>query len=270
MAVNVTGKIDKRGAESQSLNSVTGYEEEESTPSLKLVAARSVKLETLSWIEAIRRRHITGGPVMPEIPMGKRAAAFEKLKETAAAAAEVKAQVEAAAAAVVEREEAEAALAVAREEAKRILEVSICTTPVAGSAPATEESEREAVVSLNLDNIPGMQSEGEKYIIMFTCNVCETRSGRKISKKSYHHGVVICRCESCKNLHLISDRMGVFEDESWDIQKHMQTLLERNDINVTHEDNVLEVTIDEDAVEEEGEGEGCVKMEDLEEVLKKK
>lgn len=96
-------------------------------------------------------------------------------------------------------------------------------------------------VSLNLDDIPGMKTEGEKYILMFTCKVCNTRAFRKISKNGYHNGVVICRCESCRNLHLIADRMGVFEDASWDIEKHIQSLIENNNVNATSVENVLEV-----------------------------
>ena len=65
------GKIDKQGAENQALHSVT---DEVGFPTLRLVATGDIRLETLSWIEAIRRRHITGGLDMPDIPLGKRAA----------------------------------------------------------------------------------------------------------------------------------------------------------------------------------------------------
>jgi DNL zinc finger len=239
-----------RGAENQSMHSVNPSEDSQGTPALKLVALGSVKLETMSWIEAIRRKHMTGGPVMPEIPMGKRALAFQRLKDTAAAS-------EIAAAAAAETAAAASTTVTASAAAASVVQTSI---PVNTQSLDSESAQ----VSLNLDNIPGMQTAGEKYVIMFTCNVCETRAARKISKKAYNTGVVICRCEKCKNLHLIADRMGVFEDDSWDIQKHITKLLEQENINIEQIGDLLEVTEnDEDDNEDLSEDGADMKIEDI-------
>jgi protein import protein ZIM17 len=71
-------------------------------------------------------------------------------------------------------------------------------------------------------NIPGSQTGGEKMVIQFTCNVCNVSSMKKFSKNSYEHGVVLVRCPSCQNLHVIADRLGYFGDKDWDIEKHIQ------------------------------------------------
>lgn len=204
-----------RGADIQSMHSVNPLDTELRTPSLKLAASGSVKLETMSWIEAIRRKHMDDGPGMPEIPMGKRAAAFQRLG------------------------------AITESSTTTATAASIVSTPTIPEVTNDVQDLHKANVTLNLDNIPGMQTEGEKYIIVLTCSICETRTARKISKKAYHNGVVICRCEKCKNLHLLADRMGVFEDASWDAQSHekrMSTILERENITVSHENDILEVT----------------------------
>lgn len=49
--------------------------------------------------------------------------------------------------------------------------------------------------------------------MIFTCNVCETRSVRTFSRESYEKGVVVARCGGCNNLHLIADHLGWFGEE---------------------------------------------------------
>jgi len=76
-------------------------------------------------------------------------------------------------------------------------------------------------LKLDFNSIPGVKSGGEKLIILYTCNVCETRSARKISKHSYQKGVVVVKCACCNNMHLICDHLGVFEDKGWTIDEFL-------------------------------------------------
>ena len=86
--------------------------------------------------------------------------------------------------------------------------------------------------------IPGVKTEGDKYVIIYTCKVCETRSAKKISKQAYHHGCVIIKCPKCENMHLIADHLGVIEEKGWNIKEHLS---DENFKAVTH-DSILELT----------------------------
>jgi len=94
-----------------------------------------------------------------------------------------------------------------------------------------------------LTNLPGAQKGGRKLAIVFTCKVCNTRSAKQFTEQAYQHGVVMVRCPGCENYHLIADRLGFFQDESWDIEQAMAAL--GDTVRAVTNDNVLELTVDD-------------------------
>ena len=110
------------------------------------------------------------------------------------------------------------------------------------AVPAKDlELAQNAVDQQSVDVIPGSQTGGRKMAIVFTCKVCNTRSAKQFTEQAYNHGVVIVKCPECLNQHLIADRLGFFEDDSWDIETAMKASGEK--FTTVTNDNVLEVTM---------------------------
>lgn len=57
---------------------------------------------------------------------------------------------------------------------------------------------------------------------MFTCTKCDNRTTRMFTKHSYHHGVVLIRCECCEGVHLIADNLGWFDDGISNIEQFLK------------------------------------------------
>jgi len=45
----------------------------------------------------------------------------------------------------------------------------------------------------------------EKFLMMYTCKICDGRNSHMVSKVAYEHGMVVTTCRHCKNRHLIAD-----------------------------------------------------------------
>ena len=56
------------------------------------------------------------------------------------------------------------------------------------------------------------EEEAKQMGIQFRCKVCDHTLQKTFTRKSYEQGVVIIRCDSCLNLHLIADNLGWFKD----------------------------------------------------------
>ncbi|KAJ1606677.1 hypothetical protein OIY81_1649 [Cryptosporidium canis] len=80
---------------------------------------------------------------------------------------------------------------------------------------------------LDIDSIQGTLDYGQDglYVFSCVCNVCGHPITKKFSKKAYNEGVVIVRCDNCRNHHLVSDKLGWFGDtgENFDAFKFLNS-----------------------------------------------
>mmetsp|Transcript_5083 Transcript_5083/g.12130 ORF Transcript_5083/g.12130 Transcript_5083/m.12130 type:complete len:216 (+) Transcript_5083:70-717(+) len=110
-----------------------------------------------------------------------------------------------------------------------------------------EETSQHAITGEGTTDlgIPGAQKGGKKLAIIYTCNVCGTRSAKQFTENAYNNGVVIVQCPGCNNRHLIADNLGFFseEDGGWNIEKAMERMGEN--VQAVNDDNVLELSVED-------------------------
>jgi hypothetical protein len=74
--------------------------------------------------------------------------------------------------------------------------------------------EEDTVTGADGTQVLGRLDPNRKLTMVFTCNVCNTRSAKQFSWLAYYHGVVLVTCPGCDNKHLIADRLHWFDGMS--------------------------------------------------------
>lgn len=94
-------------------------------------------------------------------------------------------------------------------EEELTIDVEILTDDVESSS-----KEETALVFLgtrvDAESVDQPSSPRRTSKVKFTCNRCQTRNEKFVNPHAWNHGVVFCRCEGCKVIHLIRDQKGIF------------------------------------------------------------
>ncbi|PVU91868.1 hypothetical protein BB561_004160 [Smittium simulii] len=72
------------------------------------------------------------------------------------------------------------------------------------------------------DNASVQNNNSGRYLVGFTCKVCQHRQYKTVSKKAYTSGVVLIKCDKCQNRHLFADHLGWFRDNRLTIEDIMR------------------------------------------------
>ncbi|KAL3650005.1 hypothetical protein CASFOL_006408 [Castilleja foliolosa] len=82
-----------------------------------------------------------------------------------------------------------------------------------------QDVEKNSVDALNLMLDEKVKSNlkasvKQDHAMIFSCKSCNARSTKIVCRDSYDKGVVVARCDSCNELHLIVDRLGMVGEHS--------------------------------------------------------
>ncbi|XBW38486.1 hypothetical protein QEN19_004076 [Hanseniaspora menglaensis] len=77
----------------------------------------------------------------------------------------------------------------------------------------------------------------DKLLLVFTCKKCDHRSSHQISKHGYYKGSVLCECPQCKNRHLISDHMKIFQDDVQNLT--LEDIMRKEGVEISYDINAI-------------------------------
>ena len=71
----------------------------------------------------------------------------------------------------------------------------------------------EMEVSLGVSSQKKPKSKKDRFVLQFTCNVCDGRNTHSVSRHAYTKGTVIVMCPHCNSTHLVADNLNWIEDD---------------------------------------------------------
>jgi len=91
----------------------------------------------------------------------------------------------------------------------------------------------------------------EKFLMMYTCKICQNRNAQMVSKVAYNHGMVVSTCRQCKSKHLIADNEGKLDMGEYGrkIEQYLEQKGEKvQHMTITAKDLIDNYLVDQDGV----------------------
>ncbi|KIY44993.1 zf-DNL-domain-containing protein [Fistulina hepatica ATCC 64428] len=103
----------------------------------------------------------------------------------------------------------------------RLMSSSACRKEDAHSLPQPRSSASSSSEPVTTSRQALPERMDPRLRITFTCTVtnCNHRSSHEFSRQAYESGVVLVKCPSCHNRHLIADHLGWFKDSTSDAKQ---------------------------------------------------
>ena len=119
----------------------------------------------------------------------------------------------------------------------------------AGADGASDEADGAAAAG-----VPTARSD--RFQLVYTCGVCETRNLISVSRVSWTSGVVIATCHGCGRRHLLADNTGLLDTTNSTGFSNVEDLLAQRGEAVTRVSSLDDETLSEFFVQKKSDGAG--------------
>ncbi|KAF8455484.1 DNL zinc finger-domain-containing protein, partial [Terfezia claveryi] len=78
------------------------------------------------------------------------------------------------------------------------------------------------------------------YELTFTCMPCGHRASHTITQQAFHFGTILVRCPGCKERHVISDHLKIFNEEPMTFEDILSRKGQRRKEPMRTQENTIE------------------------------